>query len=142
MFIFSWRGLGFLVPAIMGAPFFIVYGALKLAGDPESMNPWYVAMGLASIVSPMATYFIGSALNKKQIYHMFCEIRFEHWAIILAAMELIVALGLGSMFAQEYGWGNSLEGIFFWTFMVSVFVVPIATAIFIRKYKRLDAKEI
>jgi hypothetical protein len=136
MFIFSWQGLGFLVPATMCLPFLIVFGISELFNISIESNLSAILYGIAGIAAPISNYWLGRALNRGQIKHMFCEIRYEHWAVILTALEVIVALAVASFVVQDHHAGGAIEGILFWAFMISVLVVPVSTAIYIRKHKR------
>jgi len=123
-------------------PFFIAYGFTKLFSSPISMNLLSLLFGFAAFISPSLTYFIGKYLNKEEINHVFCEIRFEHWAFIIASLEFIIGLGIFNEFVQSKEFGQAVESIVFWSFACSVLVLPIVTIIFVRKYKRIDAKSL
>ena len=140
MFIFSWKGLGFLIPATIILPFLIVSGISEISNIPSESNLLFILYGIAGIIAPIFNYWLGRRFNRHQIKHMFCEIRYEHWAIILTSLEIIAVLAIASFVAQDRNAGGLMEEILFWAFLISVIVVPIATAIYIRKHKRIDAE--
>lgn len=140
MFIFSWKGLGFLVPATIILPFLIVFGISELSSIPPGSNLLFIFYGIAGVLAPICNYWLGRKFNRHQIEHMFCEIRYEHWAIILTSFEVIIALAIASFIVQDRNAGGRLEDVLFWAFLISVILIPIATAIYIRKHKRIDAK--
>lgn len=94
MFVFSFRGLGFLVPVAIIAPNFVCYIVLSFFPEIET-EIWLKIEGAVFILAPIFTYFLGRVLNKTVVKHVFGDIRFEHWGIIqLAIVGLIVSLVL------------------------------------------------
>ena len=92
MFVFSFRGLGFLVPAAIFAPIVACYLVLSLFPELET-KLLLIIYGLVLVISPVFTYSIGRMLNRNGVKHAFGEIRFEHWGIVqFSVSALIVSL--------------------------------------------------
>ena len=131
---FSWRGYGFLVPIIMLIPFAAVFGVLKSA-DVDDFDIWAVAMGVAGVLCPLIVYGVGKKLNNNEIAHLFCEIRFEHWALIAAMILYLVPFGMFLSVSHSYGIIDSLVDVLFWVFISSVFIVPFFTIRYVKRHK-------
>lgn len=92
MFIFSFRGLGFLVPAAMIAPNLACYLMLSISPEFE-LRKSLIICGFVFVTSPIFTYGVGKILNRNGVKHAFGEIRFEHWGFVqFAVATLIVGL--------------------------------------------------
>lgn len=140
MFYFSFRGLGYLAPAAMFGPFFLMFLFLQM--NPESpTTSWLGFMGAAAVLSPVFAYLVGRWLNRNGIEHLFCEIRFEHWGIIELVVGGLVVLGMALEQVQDLlGFGSWLSQNLLLIYLGAVVVVPVWLFSFIRKHKRLDAE--
>jgi hypothetical protein len=109
MFIFSWRGLGFLAPITMVGPFILYYFVLKVTGGLQDHGFIYFGgFFVASVLGPLLTYVFGKSLNKNQIDHTFCEVRFEHWSLIQGMVVLLIIFSILIMTGMEKLDPNSL----------------------------------
>jgi Flp pilus assembly protein protease CpaA len=79
MLVFSWTGLGYLAPALMLVPYFIVYQLMEHEVLPSTrLWPYLGAAGLCFAL----TFYVGRWLNRGEVRHRLCELRFENWAWI------------------------------------------------------------
>jgi len=79
----TWQGLGFLVVLTWLGPLVPVW----IFTDRALLWPSIIGQ----TVSAVLTYSVGRLLNKKEIRHYFCGVRFEYWGFIMPAIACVIS---------------------------------------------------
>ena len=143
MFVFSWTGLGFLVPAIVVTPFALTYLVLNylLGINDLSTNLW--AYGIVSAFGTVSTHMIGKSMNKDKIAHRFCGFRAEHWGHIQGMMAILVIFSVLIFLMQERVDPESAYLLYaFIVYGILLIGLPIGTYIFLKRAKKFEETEI
>ena len=143
MFIFSWTGLGFLVPAIVAMPFILSYLVVNyLLGVTDlSTNLW--VYGIVSVLGTIATFIIGKSMNKERIAHRFCGFRAEHWGLIQGMLTLLAMFSVVIFLMQERVNPDSQLLLYaFIIYGILLIALPVGTYIYLKKAKKLEETEI